>query len=152
MNPALEHLVGPDPWKIVRELHALETAIRAVRVEIELSQRGKPISALVDAVAAEFNVPSDAIRGRGRSARVAEARQVAMVLARDLFAASASEVGRMFGRDHGTVLWAAKAVANAMDTCPATARRVNALRHRLSALAPQPDLPLTPAIPNQLAA
>lgn len=158
MNPTLEQLVGSDVWKTVGELHALEAAIRSLRLELERAEGSRPVSLVVEACAQEFGVPVDAVRGRCRTLHVAMARQVAMTLAKEVFVASASEVGRMFGRDHGTVLWAERSVTDAVATCKDTARKVEALRRRLRGLSPQSVLPLCseptlqPSTPINLAA
>lgn len=62
-----------------------------------------------DEVAAVFGVTRQAIAGRGRTATVALARQAAMVLLLDR-GYSTGEIGRLFFRDHGTVVHAARAV------------------------------------------
>lgn len=154
---AIEQLVGGDVWRTVNELKALEDALRAVRLELERSQGMDPsvslVTVVVDVVAEEFGVEAVAVRGRGRTMQVALARQVAMSLTHQLFIPSISKVGRMFGRDHGTVCWAIRAVADAVSTDPKTARRVAAIRQRLTARESQPVQPLAVTLtPMKLAA
>lgn len=62
---------------------------------------------IVEVVAREFGVSEGMIMGRMRSKRVSRARQVAMS---GMWMAGYSypDVGRFFGRDHGTVMHAVK--------------------------------------------
>jgi chromosomal replication initiator protein len=62
--------------------------------------------------ARQFGLTAGEIRGRSRCKSVAEARAVAMYVARDLTGASYGKIGKQFGgRDHTTVLHACKKVA-----------------------------------------
>ena len=63
------------------------------------------IQAICEEVAAHFGyVTAEEIAGRGRSKSEADARAVAMWLARQRFKLSYPEVGREFSRDHTTVM------------------------------------------------
>lgn len=127
----IEKLVGGNVWKAVRGLHGLETAARNLRMELERSQGAMSLSVLIGMVAEEWGVTIEAIHSRDRHSDVAMARQVAMVLTRECFKSSLSEVGRMFSRDHGTVLHAERAVRAACETTQSIARRVDRLRSLL---------------------
>lgn len=73
-------------------------------------------NAIKCAVAEAYGVTVAQIDSRRRVGCVAWARQVAMHLCRILLNASTAEVGREFGRDHGTVSCASTHIRNLMDT------------------------------------
>jgi chromosomal replication initiator protein len=63
-----------------------------------------------DAVCAVHGIAREELLSPRRSARIAQARQLAMYLARELTGLSLSEIARAFDRDHTTVLHALRAV------------------------------------------
>ena len=88
------------------------------------------MNAIVEAVASAWRTTPDALRGPSRKG--AEARQVAMFLARDLLELTLADIGRQFGgRDHSTVLHAVRRVSAALETPGPLAQRVNTLRTTL---------------------
>lgn len=60
-----------------------------------------------------------------RTHELAEPRQIAMYLARRLTGASSAQLGRVFHRDHSTVLYGYDSVAARMEQDPHFAQRVN---------------------------
>ena len=67
-------------------------------------------------VAERYDIRLSELNGRGRPKMIAEARQVAMYLTREMAKLSLVEVGKAFGgRDHGTVIHACKVVNARMD-------------------------------------
>jgi len=76
--------------------------------------QAKPITAQM--VMAEtvdyFNLSMEELRGPGRSANVALARQIAMYLCRDLTDLSLPKIGQEFDRDHTTVMHAYRKIQN----------------------------------------
>ncbi len=71
-------------------------------------------------VAEAFDVRIAELNGRRRTAHVAHSRQVAMYLSRQLTDLSLQDIGEAFGgRDHGTVIHAARAVESKMEKDPA---------------------------------
>jgi len=67
------------------------------------------------AVARHFALPAGELKGKSRRQAVADARGLAMHLARQLTAASYAQIGRFFGnRDHTTVLHACRKTAAAI--------------------------------------
>ncbi len=75
---------------------------RGTQVTIEEIQRR---------VAEEFDIRLADINGRRRTANIAHPRQIAMYLARKHTESSLQDIGEAFGgRDHGTVIHAAKAI------------------------------------------
>lgn len=74
------------------------------------------ISDIQSLVAAEFNIKVSDLNGRRRTANIAHPRQVAMFLARKHTQMSLQDIGAAFGgRDHGTVIHAAKTIEDKMS-------------------------------------
>jgi chromosomal replication initiator protein len=66
-------------------------------------------------VAEEFNIRVADINGRRRTANIAHPRQLAMYLSRRCTQNSLQDIGAAFGgRDHGTVIHAAKTIEDKM--------------------------------------
>jgi hypothetical protein len=59
--------------------------------------------------------PLAGLMGGGRAARLTRARHVAMYLANTLFGVSMAEIGRAFGRDRSTVIYACHVVEDERD-------------------------------------
>lgn len=73
------------------------------------------ISDIQNLVAAEFNIKVSDLNGRRRTANIAHPRQIAMFLARKHTQMSLQDIGAAFGgRDHGTVIHAAKTIEDKM--------------------------------------
>ncbi len=71
-------------------------------------------------VAEEFDIRLADINGRRRTANIAHPRQIAMYLARKHTESSLQDIGAAFGgRDHGTVIHAARAVEQKLAADPA---------------------------------
>ena len=90
------------------------------------------LSEIVDAAAQEFGVARESLMARDRRPAVAEARQVAMYLARELTEHSFPEIGRgIGGRNHTTVLHAVNRIGAAVRTDADLRKAVDNLRRRL---------------------
>ncbi len=75
------------------------------------------ISQIQEVVAKYYRVELDDIVGTRRTKGIAEARQVAMYVARKLTTHSLQEIGKSFGgKTHGTVVHAISAVSNSIET------------------------------------
>ena len=87
----------------------------------------------IQAAAAEtFGVSREEMLARGRTPRVAFARQVAMYLARELTDETLPSIGRRFGgRNHTTVLHAHRRISQEISRDRATLDAVDSLRRRL---------------------
>ena len=74
-----------------------------------MSDPGRPtVQSVQKAVAARFRFPVEMMRNPSRKREYAHPRQLAMALARDLTGLSLPQIGRMFNRDHTTVICAIK--------------------------------------------
>jgi chromosomal replication initiator protein len=59
---------------------------------------------IIDAVSARFNIKKDEIKGKSRAKEIAWARHVSIYLIRNITDLSLQTIGKIFGRDHSTVL------------------------------------------------
>lgn len=85
-------------------------------------------------VAGYFTVEVDKIMEQGRGTKeVAQARQVAMFLMKELTSASLKSIGQRFGgRDHSTVVHAIKTIEKAMEKDDSFRKSVDAVMARLT--------------------
>ncbi len=85
-------------------------------------------------VAEKYDIRLSEMVGRGRPKMIAEARQVAMYLTREMAKLSLVEVGKAFGgRDHGTVIHACKVVTARMEQTEEFRSMISDLKARISA-------------------
>jgi len=88
-------------------------------------------------VAEHYDIRMSELLGRGRPKMIAEARQVAMYLTREMTKISLVEVGNAFGgRDHGTVIHAIKVVIARMEQTEAFRNMISELKGKISAPTP----------------
>ena len=79
-----------------------------------------------------YSLPLEAINSKSRERKIAEARQVAMYLARTYTNTSLSIIGQSMGkRDHTTVLYACKTVQNQMDVDATFKARIHTLESQI---------------------
>jgi len=83
------------------------------------------------AVAEHYDIDVHILSGKKRTARIAEARQVAMFLVRSLTDLSLVEVAAAFGKDHGTVIYAVKKMKKRCEDSAAFKSSVELVRRRL---------------------
>jgi chromosomal replication initiator protein len=93
--------------------------------------------AIQDAVARVAGVPRAEILSPRRTPRVAQARQLAMYLCRELTPLSLAEVARAFDRDHSTVMHAVRAVSARIEPDSETAAVIHDVKSSLR-IASQP--------------
>ena len=85
-------------------------------------------------VAERYDIRMSELLGRGRPKMIAEARQVAMYLTREMAKLSLVDVGKAFGgRDHGTVIHACKVVIARMDQTDEFRSMISDLRAKILA-------------------
>jgi chromosomal replication initiator protein len=90
------------------------------------------LTEILEATAAEFHVERADLVARTRRPPVAQARQVAMFLARELTDHSLPEIGRgIGGRNHTTVLHAVNSISSSMGSDPSVRNAVDNLRRQL---------------------
>ena len=83
------------------------------------------------AVAEHYDLDVPVLAGKKRTARVAEARQVAMFLVRNLTDLSLVEIAAGFAKDHGTVIYAVKRVKKRCDDSSSFKSTVELIKRRL---------------------
>ena len=69
---------------------------------------------IMSATAEYFDTTVEELRGPGKTRALAQSRQVAMYLCRELTDLSLPKIGQAFGRDHTTVMYAQKKILNEM--------------------------------------
>lgn len=128
----------------VRQL-MLQSSLQSGDITLEFAQEivarisnrpTKPVhlNDITDIVAEYFSVEIDRILERGRGSKeVAQARQVAMFLMKELTSASLETIGKRFGdRDHSTVVHAIKTIKKVMEKDNAFKRHVDGIMVRLN--------------------
>lgn len=90
------------------------------------------VSHIQATVAAYYGIPVRHMTSDRRDWEVSHPRQVAMYLCAELTPKSYPDLGRLFHRDHTTIIWAEKSVQRRMNADPEFAEDVRALRERLS--------------------
>jgi chromosomal replication initiator protein len=92
------------------------------------SGASRAIATILEATAADFGITVAELTSARRSARIAEARQVATFLCRELTELPLAAIGqRVGGRDHSTVLYALRRVEHRRKTDHAFRARVERL-------------------------
>lgn len=72
--------------------------------------------AIQEVILQEFDIKWSLVLSRTRTARIAAVRQIAMWLYRRYLGCSYPELGKMFNRDHTTVMWAARRIDEVLRT------------------------------------
>jgi chromosomal replication initiator protein len=87
---------------------------------------------IINAVADYFKLTVDDLVGTSRSQAIAQARQIAMYLCRELTSLSLPKVGQLFGgRDHTTVMYANKKISELMKERRSIYNQVTELTSRI---------------------
>ena len=90
----------------------LEKIVKRQRREEELT-----VSKIQQVVCEHFKVPEELLQTKTRKREIVQARQVAMYLSKNLTNDALSYIGRQLGKkDHATVVYACKVVADLMQT------------------------------------
>ncbi len=86
---------------------------------------------IMTTVAEYFGITMDEMCGPGRTRAVAQARQIAMYLCRELTDLSLPKIGQAFGRDHTTVMHADRKVRSGMNSNRSVYEQVQELTARI---------------------
>jgi len=84
---------------------------------------------IIEHVARYFEISLDEIYGNSRAAAIAQARQIAMYLCRELTSLSLPKIGQLIGRDHTTVMYANSKIAELMKERRSVYNQVTDLTH-----------------------
>ena len=108
----------------------LKEAKRVLLLSLGLSNLGTSATAtIVAAVCAHFNVPEKRLFGPDRSRGVAWPRMLAMYLCRNYTPLSLAAIGRLFNRDHTTVMHAVNHVPAYVENDPSFAVIASHVEH-----------------------
>lgn len=124
---------------VLQELmHELEVRIRAgshavdAFPKLQESQLSVRITFIKVMVSTLFDQALNDLTGPSRRAVLVWPRSVAMYACRQLLGASYGEIGRAFDRDHGTVMYAVRGVADRMSVEPKAKAEVDHVLHLLA--------------------
>ena len=88
---------------------------------------------ILKAVAEVSEVPIIDLTNRSRKKEVAECRQIAMYLLRDMLGLSYPYIGKKLGkRDHTTAIYACEKIRNALSKNPALNQRITMIRELIN--------------------
>jgi chromosomal replication initiator protein len=111
----------------------LDVANEVLQDFVKTTPKKIKISTIQKVVAQHYGVPSDSMRSKIRTARLAFPRQVAIYLSRDLTGCSLTQIGQRFGgRDHTTVIHACQKITDQMERDVALKATVSQLRKELT--------------------
>jgi hypothetical protein len=117
-----------DAWAAANVLSALADAGWLLPLPPQpCDSVGRRVAHVLTAVAAEYDVDSADLTGGDHKRATTTARHAAMYLLRD-FGMSFPEIGRIFGRDHTTVMAACRRTAAKVDLDPVFAAQVDSCR------------------------
>ncbi|MFI3281334.1 MAG: chromosomal replication initiator protein DnaA [Rikenellaceae bacterium] len=104
----------------------ISLAKEILKIYVRINKREVSIDSIVQIVCEMMNVTHEAINSKARTRDVAQARQLAMFLAKKHTKSPLAAIGSAIGgRNHATVLHACKAVTNLMDIDKMFSRKVS---------------------------
>ena len=110
----------------------LETARRYLREHTSEEPAALDAAEIIDQVAEYFGLSEDDLLSRSRKQAVAQARQIAMYLCRDMTSSSLKTIGLHFGgRDHSTVVHACKVIDEKMAEDSALRNQIKSIKHKI---------------------
>ncbi len=102
-------------YQLEKELPSLTMAQNAIRdVMNDVQPTPITIERIIEEVARTFEVTAKDIKSPKRAAQISQARQVAMYVVREVTNLSYEEIGKEFGRDHSTAIYAVQQVERNM--------------------------------------
>jgi chromosomal replication initiator protein len=103
---------------------------------VEMPGRARSLEEIVLETARAYGLEPEALRSRSRKQVVVRPRQIAMYLARRYTPASLADIGRAFGRDHTSVMYAIDVVERRIVERPQLRYELEALAARVSGSPP----------------
>ena len=104
-------------YQLEKELPSLTMAQNAIRdVMNDVQPTPITIERIIEEVARTFEVTAKDIKSPKRAAQISQARQVAMYVVREVTNLSYEDIGKEFGRDHSTAIYAVQQVERNMKT------------------------------------
>lgn len=103
---------------------------------VEMPGRARSLDEIVGETARAYGLTPESLRSRSRKQIVVRPRQIAMYLARRYTQASLADIGRAFGRDHTSVMYAIDVVERRIVERPQLRYELEALAARVSGSRP----------------
>ncbi len=104
----------------------INLARKVMSQTVGIEERSITVADILGTVSAYFNVAVDEIKGRSRKRDIVFARQVVMYVAKEHTEVSLSAIGsEVGGRDHSTVIYAARAVKDIIDSTQSAKKQVD---------------------------
>ena len=115
-------------------INEVPLTIDNVKKIINYSEKEKSFTfdGIVDEVASFYNISVKELKGTGRSAKIAEARQVAIYLCRDLTKQSFPDIGKYFEKKHTTILYSYDKVKEELKTNHSLANSISAITNKIN--------------------
>ena len=115
-------------------INEVPLTIDSVKQIINYSAKEKTFTfeTIVDEVSSYYNVSVKDVKGTGRSAKIAEARQVAIYLCRDLTKQSFPDIGKFFDKKHTTILYSYDKVKDELRTNNSLAHTITTITNKLN--------------------
>lgn len=115
-------------------INEVDLTLENVKKIINYSEKSKTITleTIVDEVASYYNISPKDIKGSGRAQKIAEARQVAIYISRDLTKQSFPQIGEYFEKKHTTVLYSYEKVKDELGYNNALATVVSAITQKIN--------------------
>ena len=107
--------------------------IENVKKIINYSEKEKSYTfdGIVDEVASYYNISLKELKGTGRSAKIAEARQVAIYLCRDLTKQSFPDIGKFFDKKHTTIMYSYDKIKDELKTNTSLSHTVSTITNKI---------------------
>jgi chromosomal replication initiator protein len=113
---------------------SVEMAKTVLRDMLQEADRPLTVEGILKAVAEHFGMKPQELKARKRTKGIAQPRQLAMFLARELTDLSLSDIGKqMGGKDHATVIYACKQIEKRCAADENFERMVDTLRNKIKA-------------------
>lgn len=114
-------------------INEVDINIENVKKIIGYSEKVRQIDfdAIVDEVAAYYKISAKEIKGSARAQKIAEARQVAIYLSRDLTKQSFPAIGDFFGKKHTTIMYSYDKIKDELATNSALAQVISTISTNL---------------------
>ena len=109
----------------------MDIARDALKEMVNQNEQSMDASRIIDCVCKFYNLKKDELLGRKRLKEIAQARQVAIYLITELMSLPQEAVGRIFNKDHSTVIYAKNKVAEDIKKDKKLAVEINDMKQML---------------------
>ena len=106
--------------------------IERITKEVVDSEKAYAPEYIIGKIAEYYNVMPEEITGKGKTKNISSARQIAIYLIRSMTGMTLEDIGKIFGRDHSTVLHSIRKVEESLPTDPEVADIVRDITANLS--------------------